>query len=213
LWLRKSFDATERELGQLAKVAGAGRTAVDAGANEGWYTYPLARLFKRVVSFEPNGALLRDLRASNLNNVEIHELALSDRHGAAELFVPVCKGVPLDGWASLDRDHLERRDGEIRVPIVTRTLDSFGLPEVDFLKIDVEGHEVQVLIGARETLRRCRPVVLVEAQPGKLADVERMLEECGLRSVAEEEAGVQLTPGNFLFREAEGAGFRGSRIR
>jgi len=47
-----------------------------------------------------------------------------------------------------------------------RTLDSFALTDVDFLKIDCQGYEVFVLEGARDLLRRCRPVVLVEQKPG-----------------------------------------------
>ena len=47
--------------------------------------------------------------------------------------------------------------------VQTRTLDSFDLAECQFIKIDVEGHELEVLNGAKETLARCRPTVLVES--------------------------------------------------
>jgi hypothetical protein len=43
-----------------------------------------------------------------------------------------------------------------------RRLDDFAFDEVDFIKVDVEGFELQVLEGARETLARCRPIVIVE---------------------------------------------------
>ena len=128
--------------------------------------------------------------------------------GARELAAAGARVIGGPG-AGLQFPWHEARDGEIRVPILTRTLDSFELPEVDFLKIDVEGHEVQVLAGARDTLRRCRPIVLIEARPENLATVEQILGGCGLRPVAGKDAGVQLTPGNYLFREAESVGLHG----
>jgi hypothetical protein len=47
---------------------------------------------------------------------------------------------------------------------VLRTLDSYALEDVGFVKIDVEGHELAALRGAEQTLRRCRPLVLVEVE-------------------------------------------------
>jgi hypothetical protein len=46
-------------------------------------------------------------------------------------------------------------------------LDEFDLQDVDFIKIDTEGHELFVLKGARDTLERCKPCVMVEQKPGK----------------------------------------------
>ena len=50
-----------------------------------------------------------------------------------------------------------------------RTLDAFRIGDLDFLKIDCEGYELEVLKGARETLARCRPCIIVEQKPHKLA--------------------------------------------
>jgi hypothetical protein len=50
-----------------------------------------------------------------------------------------------------------------QIRVETCTLDSFGFTEVDLLKIDVEGHEMAVLAGARETISRCLPWLIIEA--------------------------------------------------
>lgn len=51
--------------------------------------------------------------------------------------------------------------------IVTR-LDNFFMPKLDFFKLDIEGHEVLALIGARETIQRTRPIICTEVNPGAL---------------------------------------------
>jgi FkbM family methyltransferase len=171
----------ESELRDLVRVAGRGRVAVDAGANEGWYSCELAKLFDRVVAIEPNQGLVNDLRSADLVNVEILTVALSNREGDAMLHIPVRRGIPLSGWASVDPGHLEAAESLERLGVRTLTLDSLALEHLDFLKIDVEGHEVEVIEGGRETLERCRPRVLVEVQARNEAKVESLLEECGLR--------------------------------
>jgi FkbM family methyltransferase len=55
-------------------------------------------------------------------------------------------------------------NGEIRAQM--RTLDSFAFVDVDLIKIDVEGFEYHVLLGARKTLGRCKPTIIVEQKPG-----------------------------------------------
>lgn len=199
---RQAFGAIEREIGELERVAGRGRVAVDAGANEGWYSLGLARLFDRVLAFEPNEALLSDLRSARHRGIEIHSLALSNRAGVAEHFVPVRRGLALTGWGSLDRNHLADRESERRSVVELRTLDSFGIEHLDFLKIDVEGHEVELLEGARETIARCQPTVLIEVLPRNETAVRTLLGSCGLVPIDAEAEKLPLTPGNFLYRRS-----------
>ncbi|MBV9773222.1 MAG: FkbM family methyltransferase [Gemmatimonadetes bacterium] len=138
--------------------------ALDVGANLGYYTYHLAKLFGRVVAFEPNPAVASSLRAWGAPNVEIHTAALSSAPGDVDLFVPIVNGVRQPGWASFDRNNLAGASDFEVIRVATRTLDSYGFRDVSFIKMDVEGHEPAVLQGARETIRASRPVVLVEVK-------------------------------------------------
>ena len=109
----------------------------------------LSRAFREVVAFEPVQAhrecFVRNVEATN---VTLHPCALGMLEGSVSIRTePTSTG---DSWVK----------GEGDIPM--RTLDSFNLENVDFIKIDCEGYEENVLRGAMDTIRRCRPVVLVE---------------------------------------------------
>ena len=63
--------------------------------------------------------------------------------------------------------HVKVEDDGVGPQCIARTLDSFDLPPVDFLKIDCEGYEYFILEGAERTVRRDRPCIIVEQKPGK----------------------------------------------
>lgn len=170
-----------------------GRNAVDVGANRGTYTYWMGHRALRVDAFEPQPALARYIRGAHLRNVRVHETALSDHDGIAKLLVPDDDGLARiassdkSDAASAARDLTLGAKTELRVH--TRTLDSFNLADVGFLKIDVEGHELAVLRGARETIAASRPVVFVESEArharGAPESVMRvMMDEFGYRRAA-----------------------------
>jgi len=76
---------------------------------------------------------------------------------------------------------LEQGDGDIQC----RTLDSFHLENVDLVKIDVDGHEVPLLEGARETLSKNTPVINIEMKrekrPSQVKRTEQILKDLGYR--------------------------------
>jgi FkbM family methyltransferase len=156
------LEGGEAELRHLSEISPCRGSAVDVGANIGLYSYALSKLHEKVYAFEPAADLTRDLAAWNPGNIKIINSGLSDSERAATLFVPVLKGVALDGYGSLTTGNLANPDSHIEKPISLRSLDSFRLSNVTFIKIDVEGHEVATLKGATETFRRERPVVLIE---------------------------------------------------
>lgn len=131
----------------------AWRTAVDVGAHCGLWSSHLARRFLHVHAFEPVALHRECFRHNVAGAVELHDCALGEREGSVSIHTaPSSSG---DSWV----------DGAGDIPM--RTLDSFELHDVDFMKLDCEGYEVFALRGALETLKRCRPCVIVEQKPGR----------------------------------------------
>ena len=132
------------------------QVAVDIGAHVGLWSYWMARDFETLHAFEPKA----EHRACWRQNVRarpgvmLHPVAL----GAEARRVGLQTGTVASSgntWVRLDGSDVEMR-----------TLDSFQLPDVDFIKIDCEGYEYAVLTGACETLARCHPAIIVEQKIG-----------------------------------------------
>jgi FkbM family methyltransferase len=152
----------------------AGDVALDIGARWGTYTALLAHAVGPaglVHAFEPNRQHSRALRTMSRTwrNVHFHPFALSDAAGSAALHIPVSGGKASDGLASLTRPKAVHET----VPIECRRLDDFSFQRIDFVKCDVEGHELAVFRGGEATLSRLRPMLLVEIEKRHAgADVE-----------------------------------------
>jgi FkbM family methyltransferase len=183
--MRHKLYPAEPEWLSLASLGSNRGAALDIGANCGYYSYALAALYDRVIAFEPNPSVTKELEACHLPQVEIRHLGLSDSVRKETLYVPRSKdGRLLTGWASFDRNHLQERIGEIEVSVQTARLDSFELSGVSFVKIDVEGHEVAALRGAEKFLQTNRPTVLIEVRPETLDEVTSLLTRAGLEEVS-----------------------------
>lgn len=158
--------------------------ALDIGANRGFYSFALTKLYDRVVAFEPNPSITSELVACRHPRIELNQMALSDEAGEATLFVPRSpRGELLDGWASFNKENLQERIGEEEIRVPTNTLDSLDLDGVTFTKMDVEGHELSVLRGAKKFLQRNRPALLIEVRSTALAAVSTLLSEVGYREL------------------------------
>jgi FkbM family methyltransferase len=136
------------------------RHAVDIGANIGLWTRVMAACFDRVTAFEPNPECweafwLNNPQTMGLDSrITLHPLALGNEPATLTLNTKLRS----TGFTTVDEA------GDLYVE--QRTLDSFELTEVDFIKIDVEGWEHNVVKGGVETIRRCKPVMIVEQKPG-----------------------------------------------
>ena len=170
-WLYQLSGEMEPELEHIDDYIAGTRTAIDIGSNAGMYTYALAKRFDRVVAFEINENVTRNTRRYNRGNIEVVHCGLSSQPGRATLYLPVASGVEMAGWASLDRGNLPGAEKLIEIEAELKPLDEFGITNVDFIKIDVEGHEVEVLKGAADTLAKWRPMVLVELKKEHVQEV------------------------------------------
>jgi FkbM family methyltransferase len=146
-----------------------GATVVDVGASWGLFTYHLAgRVGKagRVYSYEPHpaNAVVLGKLARARPHVQFRPVAVSDRAGHAELQVPKHHGRLVTAQSSLAHTFEGVAVERVEVPTV-RLDDEIGTaPRLDFVKIDVEGHELSVLRGAAALLKRCMPPVLIEIE-------------------------------------------------
>lgn len=163
-WYCKVSQNLEEELNLLPKLVRSSGRAVDVGANRGVYAYRLSRLCAHVELFEPNPHCAAVLNAFALSrsNVRLHVIALSDQSGFADLRVPVdYEGVEHDSSATIERAvTCDFRSHRVRL----NTLDSYEFNDIDFIKIDVEGHESRVIAGASETIRAQMPALLIEIE-------------------------------------------------
>lgn len=126
--------------------------AVDVGAHAGLWSWQMALDFQKVTAFEPVREHVDCWRKNmqGCSNAALVEVALGEERRSAHMQrTELGMGLKM---AVAD-------EGEL---VSMRTLDSYHLNRVDLLKVDVEGYELAVLRGARETLLRCRPVVVVE---------------------------------------------------
>ncbi|WP_345206228.1 FkbM family methyltransferase [Fodinibacter luteus] len=140
---------SEPELRLLA-VRARGVPFVDVGANAGLYTAMALRCRARsVVAVEPLPELAKRLRSTFGRKVHVVAGALSSAPGWADLIVPVVDGMQRGTRASLERDALH--EGR-RLSVPLYTLDDLGLEAGAMVKIDVEGHELEVLAGASRLL-------------------------------------------------------------
>jgi FkbM family methyltransferase len=189
-WDANELEALLRHMPDRNGTASA--VFLDIGAYFGYYALTVARrlgLAVTVFAFEPltvNYDLLTDnIRRNRFSNVTPVRAALSDAPGEAVFTVP-----PAENRGS---GHLrtagETGDGE-RVPVTTldRFMEERAVPRLSAIKLDVEGAELGVLRGGRETLQRFHPVLLMELNPTALgehgtaaADLLGLLTELGYR--------------------------------
>lgn len=158
------------------------RRAIDVGAHVGLWTLHMARYFKRVEAFEPvpDNCQCWTRNCDHLENTFLHRCAMSDIDG----HIPLARtdGTSWSWSSSRDALHNSREHGGV-IMSGAATLDSFGYDEVALIKVDVEGHEYEVVKGAHATIIRCQPVVVIEEKHDRHVRASQYLEGLGMREV------------------------------
>lgn len=130
--------------------------AVDIGANTGEVTNIISSQWNNVTAFEPTPDTFKFLQNNVNKNVTCKNLGISDAPGTLKFITGkdqrknqiVSNNFSKKGWDTIS--------------IEVQTLDSFNFTDIDFLKIDVEGHERHVIIGAEKTIKTCKPLIVIE---------------------------------------------------
>lgn len=142
----------------LQRLLRKGMTVVDVGANIGYYLLQFQKCVGstgRVICIEPSienlPELRRNIAANDYTNVVLHEVALGSSEGEIGLHSGVNSGVADKAGAA----HI----------VAIRKLDTLVTERIDFLKIDVEGFEGQVLEGAEKLLATHKPILFLELHP------------------------------------------------
>jgi FkbM family methyltransferase len=126
----------------------------DIGSNYGGYSYiTLLNTNLKVEAFEPNPSVVQNfnkiIQKNSIPNVNVNSFGLSNENRTCALHVVNPNNI---GAASIKVN----KDGEC----IFKSLDSLNVQKMDIVKIDVEGHELEVLEGAKETIKRCKPIFI-----------------------------------------------------
>lgn len=142
----------------------------DIGANVGAYIYLLEDQLKakNIFAFEPNPDLFIRLKRI-FPGINLSDVALSDTDGEAEFKIPVLNGKAVHTRGTLQTENREDGESSSRIQKVkVMPLDDWcelnRIDRIDFIKIDVEGNELHTLRGAEKSIRRFRPVLMVEIE-------------------------------------------------
>ena len=131
------------------------RICLDIGANVGLWSCDLVRSFEHVIAFEPVVEFIECFKKNvTSNNYTMHQIALGRTESVVEMNIV---------QGNTGHSHINQQSiGKGTISL--KTLDSFGLLNVDMIKIDVEGFEGEILAGAIETIKKNKPILVIEQQ-------------------------------------------------
>ena len=137
------------------------KVALDIGANVGLWSKDLCTRFEKVIAFEPVAEFVDCLRMNvPSDNLEIRQLAL----GNQDTMVNINITEHNTGHSHVDVASI----GHGSIPMVR--LDSLNFERIDYVKIDVEGFETELVLGAEQTFRQHKPIIMLEQKPHKEFD-------------------------------------------
>lgn len=148
------------------------RNCIDIGASYGFFTASFANVFENVFAFEINPFVNECLTKNMLefDNIKIMNIGLSNCRATVELSV----NLKLTGSGSIN--YCDSKNHKLNG--ITDTLDNFNLPDVDLIKIDVEGHEFSVLQGAIDTIKQNSPILVIEMFTHRCKMSDKNRKEC-----------------------------------
>ena len=165
----------------FTKLVKAGDVVLDIGANIGTHTLFLSRLATnegKVIAFEPckinHDILMMNLALNRCHNVDLYKYGVGEKEG--KMYIEskwnATDKVQNYGCVVLQTASTSEADECIHI----MNLDSMNLPKVDVVKIDAENMEDQVLLGMKDTIKRCKPRIVVEIHETDMDKVKPIVE-------------------------------------
>jgi FkbM family methyltransferase len=148
----------------------SGKNVIDIGANNGQITVEFANLVGdngKIFSFEPQRIIYYQLCGNvfinGLDNVHCFNVALGDNEGLISIEKP---NYFDNGPVNFGNVHVGVEENYELVQL--NKLDSYNIDNVSIIKIDVQGYEKRVLLGAKETIMKNRPIIYIEIEEDQL---------------------------------------------
>ena len=138
---------------------------IDIGANIGCTSILFGELAHQVISFEPStttfNLLQRNIKGSGLVNIKLQNYALGSSSSISEItYAPSNRsGGFISNKTTISTGHITEK---IKIKKLDDIIDNLKLQKIDFIKIDVEGFEKEVIDGAKKTIARCKPIIVLE---------------------------------------------------
>lgn len=130
-------------------------------------------------------------------------MALSDQNKKKILQIPLYKNMILDGWASLEKKERSKNNFSKfkKIKIKTKKLDDFHFKNISFIKIDVEGHELSLLRGAKKFFKFNKPNCLIETKKDNLPKVKKFFNNLNVkyRCVSKKNYVFKFSKENYFF--------------
>lgn len=165
----------EQEINLVKKFIKSGTDSIDVGVYRGVYSYEMSKYSEKVHSFEPNPIIFKYINKNLkkfIKNIHLYNFALSNQNKTINLKIPIRNS---NSNKEIFEEYYEMGKATIHnennfenyenFEIQTKKIDELSFDnKISFIKIDVEGHELEVIEGAKNTIERDKPVLLVEIE-------------------------------------------------
>lgn len=144
-----------------------GMICIDVGANFGYYTVKMSRKVGElgsVIAFEPTNnfydSLVRNLSLNRISNVVLEKFGLSDKSFSSK--IKIGTETATIHWVEGSESNSSPYDEIIKLDTLDNYVYNHNIEKIDFIKVDIDGHEYFFLQGAKASLLKFRPVILIE---------------------------------------------------
>ena len=165
----------EQEINLVKKFIKPGSDSIDVGVYRGVYSYEMSKYSEKVHSFEPNPIIFKYINKNLkkfIKNIHLYNFALSNQNKTINLKIPIRNSNSnkeiFEEYYEMGRATIHNEnnfENYENFEIQTKTIDELSFDnKISFIKIDVEGHELEVIEGAKNTIKKDKPILLVEIE-------------------------------------------------